>query len=422
MHLDPCHRIGYAFGAAVLAMSMLSSLALAGSGPSPRAPSRDQRLLPTHAAADSVLITSSRWWTFFWQGDPKLRLRIVGDVLNDTDSRNDPTIQARLYNAANVLLATWQVEAVVEEIAARTHSTFVFEDYAPTGFDHLTLTAVPAETPVPMDGPLLVIPGGSFTDSQGRHYPATLKNVSSVVLYVVDASVALYDANRQIINVVAQSVLPSGSTLAPGASVTYDLIFEDHYAGTTRSVHQALGFGVNGVRRTTTWDNYFDDTFDSQFSADIIWLAEHSITGGCDIALFCPTDDVTRGQMAAFLDRALHLPPTSTDFFTDDDDSIYEPSINRLAAAGITAGCTATEFCPTDFVTRGQMAAFLDRGFHLPPTGTDFFTDDDSSIFEPNINRLAEAGITGGCTATTFCPTANVTRGQMAAFLHRALI
>lgn len=67
------------------------------------------------------------------------------------------------------------------------------------------------------------------------------------------------------------------------------------------------------------------------------------------------------------------------------------------------------------------MAAFLDRALHLPPTAIDHFTDDETSSFEASIDRLAASGITKGCTATTFCPKATVTRGQMAAFLRRAL-
>jgi hypothetical protein len=125
--------------------------------------------------------------------------------------------------------------------------------------------------------------------------------------------------------------------------------------------------------------------------------------------------------MAAFLDRALRLPATTRDFFTDDETLSFEPAINRLAASRITLGCSPTRFCPSGLVTRGQMAAFLDRGFHLSATTTDFFTDDETSIFEGAINRLAASGITKGCSPTRFCPTANVTRGQMAAFLQRAL-
>ena len=165
----------------------------------------------------------------------------------------------------------------------------------------------------------------------------------------------------------------------------------------------------------------FADIAGNTFAADIAWLYGSGITTGCSATLFCPDDPVTRGQMAAFLDRALHLPSTTTDFFTDDNGTTFETDINRLAASGITTGCTATHYCPKAEVTRGQMAAFLDRALHLPSTTTDFFTDDNGTTFEANINRLAAAGITTGCTATHYCPKAEVTRGQMAAFLHRAL-
>ena len=37
-----------------------------------------------------------------------------------------------------------------------------------------------------------------------------------------------------------------------------------------------------------------------------------------------------------------------------------------------------------------------------------------SSLF---IQKMRELGITSGCTATTFCPNDNVTRGQMAVFI-----
>ena len=48
----------------------------------------------------------------------------------------------------------------------------------------------------------------------------------------------------------------------------------------------------------------------------------------------------------------------------------------------------------------------------------DAFTDDAASIHEPNINLVAKAGVATGCGSSKYCPTANVTRGQMAAFLH----
>ena len=169
----------------------------------------------------------------------------------------------------------------------------------------------------------------------------------------------------------------------------------------------------------------FDDDNGSIFEDDIEWLSLSGITSGCGTRLFCPKLTVTRGQMAAFLNRALNLPAPTQDYFTDDDTSIFEDDINRLAQSGITKGCGPTSFCPNGNVTRGQMAAFLVRAFgYTDNGGGDLFDDDDNSIFEDDIDRLATAGVTIGCNPpanTNFCPLGNVTREQMAAFLRRAL-
>ena len=182
---------------------------------------------------------------------------------------------------------------------------------------------------------------------------------------------------------------------------------------------------ANADGRWSTWISQlrgvFTDIGTTTFIDDIIWLYNAGITKGCTATTFCPDLDVTRGQMAAFLVRALGLPGTASDYFSDDNGTLFESDINRLAAAGITKGCTATTFCPDLDVTRGQMAAFLVRALGLPGTASDYFSDDDGTLFESDINRLADAGITKGCTPTTFCPDLDVTRGQMAAFLHRAL-
>jgi hypothetical protein len=70
------------------------------------------------------------------------------------------------------------------------------------------------------------------------------------------------------------------------------------------------------------------------------------------------------------------------------------------------------------------MAAFLTRAFGYTDTGGgDLFSDDDASIFESEIDKLATAGVTKGCNPPVndeFCPESYVTRGQFAAFLYRA--
>jgi hypothetical protein len=206
-------------------------------------------------------------------------------------------------------------------------------------------------------------------------------------------------------------------------------LFGPRFDGKTSAVYAAAraaapsGSDIDGiiVSGTAAGLTPFTDIAGSSFVADIEWLYLEGITTGCSPTLYCPTAKVTRGQMAAFLVRAFDIPPTSTDYFTDDGTSTFEDDINALRQAGITTGCSPTRFCPTANVTREQMAGFLDRTLGLPSTPTDFFTDDETSSLEANINRLRASGITTGCAPGRFCPTANVTREQMAGFLHRAV-
>jgi len=163
----------------------------------------------------------------------------------------------------------------------------------------------------------------------------------------------------------------------------------------------------------------FSDIASSAFYNDILWIYRQGITGGCGGGKFCPNASVTREQMASFLARALDLPAATRDFFADDNASPHEADINRVAQAGITGGCDTNRYCPRSDVTREQMASFLVRALELPGTTTNYFDDDNSSIHENQINALARSGITGGCDTRRYCPTADVTRGQMAAFLHR---
>lgn len=167
----------------------------------------------------------------------------------------------------------------------------------------------------------------------------------------------------------------------------------------------------------------FTDIGSSRFQADIEWLAAEGITHGCGDGRFCPTGLVTRGQMASFLVRMFGYTATPpSDPFSDDNGTTHEASINRLYAAGITAGCDSGRFCPNGVVTRGQMASFLVRALGLRfGAGSDHFADDDGSKHEANLDRLYFAGITSGCTGTeVVCPNGAVTREQMAAFLHRS--
>ena len=109
-------------------------------------------------------------------------------------------------------------------------------------------------------------------------------------------------------------------------------------------------------------------------------------------------------------------------------DHLFNNDVACLFGADITKGCNPPDndkFCPNNYVTRGQMAAFLTRALgYTDDGGGNIFIDDNETIFETDIDKLAAAGVTKGCNPPDndkYCPNNYVTRGQMAAFLHRAI-
>lgn len=164
----------------------------------------------------------------------------------------------------------------------------------------------------------------------------------------------------------------------------------------------------------------FTDICNSPFRDDIEWAYLNNITSGCAADRYCPSANVTRDQMASFLQRKYGFPSTTTNYFDDDNGNSHESNINRIAAAGVTSGCGTRKYCPANEVSRGQMASFLARASKLPAASKNYFTDDTGHPNESDINRIAEAGISSGCGLNKYCPDAIVTREQMAAFLRRA--
>ncbi len=165
----------------------------------------------------------------------------------------------------------------------------------------------------------------------------------------------------------------------------------------------------------------FADVAGTPWEDSIAWLHWSGIAAGCGADRFCPGAVTTRAQMASLLVRALPLGSSSNDSFADDGGSVHHQNINTLAASGITAGCGGDRFCPNAPVTRGQMATFLVNSLDLPGTARDYFSDDNTSVHQANINAVAASGITAGCSATDFCPELPINRGQIAVMLERAL-
>jgi hypothetical protein len=167
------------------------------------------------------------------------------------------------------------------------------------------------------------------------------------------------------------------------------------------------------------------------------FMTQGGYTTGCQTMpmLYCPTQYVTRAQMAVFLERTkrgANFNPTATgSMFSDvSAGTSFAGFIEQLKVDGITDGCAAGSppaFCPTSTVSRAAMAKFLLKAkcgaAYTPatPASSPFVDVPVGDPFLPWINKVYTLGITSGCVASPlqFCPLSPVTREQMAIFIYR---
>ena len=195
------------------------------------------------------------------------------------------------------------------------------------------------------------------------------------------------------------------------------------------------------------------------FRTAINCIAYYGITEGTGGSTYSPEQDVTRAQMAVFIARAAEVAgadlgpgPASDAGFDDIADTWQEAqdAINRLASNGmIPSGGT---YRPDDAITRAEMATFLigllveaapdvtrdsSGTILLGVAGSRSVADDrfpDTGSPEiPETAALYELGVTRGASPAAtqddtmppldfnYEPGGTVDRGQMAAFITRAL-
>ncbi|MDX2344608.1 MAG: S-layer homology domain-containing protein [Acidimicrobiia bacterium] len=87
--------------------------------------------------------------------------------------------------------------------------------------------------------------------------------------------------------------------------------------------------------------------------------------------------------------------------FVDDDTSIFEGDIEWMAANGITSGCGPDTYCPEDNVTRGQMAAFMKR------LATKKVVDAATAVTADSATTAADSALLDGLDSTDLLTTAS---------------
>ena len=185
--------------------------------------------------------------------------------------------------------------------------------------------------------------------------------------------------------------------------------------------------------QSKSWTLHIGDSFTdvprvNPFYRFVETLLHHGVTGGCTASAYCPAASASREQMAVFVlvakEGAGYTPPAcTTPMFADVPASNpFCRWIEELARRGVVAGCGGGNYCPTAPVSREQMAVFVlatkEPGITPPACGTPMFNDvPASNPFCRWIEELARRGVVAGCGGGNYCPAAPVTREQMAVFI-----
>jgi streptogramin lyase len=258
--------------------------------------------------------------------------------------------------------------------------------------------------------------------------------------------------------VTPQSLTGSASNLTGPAGPTYTIddstaaygTIAAESSGSCATGGDCYQMTISGARPVAHWDATFTEAISPgavtkswklhvggsfadvpqshQFYVFIENLFHNAVTGGC-AGGYCPDNPVTRAQMAVFLLKGklsanLYTPPpASGTVFGDVHIGDFAADwIEALAGFQITGGCGSGNYCPSNPVTRAQMAVFLLKAEHgsayTPPPCTGVFNDVACpSQFADWIEQLSDEGITGGCGGGNYCPDDPIKRGQMAVFL-----
>jgi len=243
------------------------------------------------------------------------------------------------------------------------------------------------------------------------------------------------------VNLVGNQFDPGATVTIGGVSASASVTSSTRIGATTPGRNAGALYDVvvtnPGNPPAVLTKGWFADFLDvpqaSPYHAPVETIIRDGITSGCGGGNYCPTSPVTRGQMAVFLLRAEHgsayVPPPATGTIFGDVtvNTSFADWIEQLYAEGITGGCLGGSpplYCPTASVTRGQMATFLLKIYHgagyAPAAASGVFSDVPVSMpLAPWIEEMARLSVTTGCGGNNFCPGNPVTRGQMAVFLAK---
>ena len=186
--------------------------------------------------------------------------------------------------------------------------------------------------------------------------------------------------------------------------------------------------------------SFSDVPVNGMFYKYIETLLHSGVTAGCTSSTYCPSNTVSREQMAKFVCAAMEkstpgscIALNCVGYFIDVPiTSPFCPYIEELRFADVLSGCQSnpSRYCPNDPTKRQAMAKFMCLGMNeanpdscIPTSCTGIFSDVlSSNIFCGYIEGIYNAGVVSGCQSAPllYCPTLNVSREQMSKFIVNA--
>ena len=164
----------------------------------------------------------------------------------------------------------------------------------------------------------------------------------------------------------------------------------------------------------------------------VAYVYRHDLMSGFSEAIFGPNADLSRAQLCQILYNMEGRPAvTGSGSFSDlADGAWYTDAVTWAASKGIVDGYGGGLFGPDDNITREQLAAILHR--YANYKGYDVSVGEDTNILSfddaQTISGYAVPAMQGACGAglmqgsnRKLLPTAQATRAQVAAMLHRFL-
>lgn len=185
-----------------------------------------------------------------------------------------------------------------------------------------------------------------------------------------------------------------------------------------------VGSFVLSIQPAAAAAGFSDVPTSNRFHDEIHYLVEQEIITGYEDGSFQPKRNVTRGEAAIMIGRALKLDGTKRTTKFKDVSKNYGASgyIASATAAGIIGGYPDGTFRPDQQIIRGDMAIILDRVFGLEFGSIRTFSDVGENMKAAGaIYNIAGEYITTGYNDNTFRPNGKVTREQFSAFLSRGM-